>query len=489
MMTDLVEESLGKRGYRAEALLSLIRLRWFINLRWIMILCSWLCVTVEHLLNPAVSRPAGLTWVLVALTAVNVLWTGVSVGLRQYIARVGEGDSRTLRAAVTWANAQIAVDLLLLTAILRYTGGVENPMAIFYLFHMAIASLLLRAWQAILQGAWAFALYAGMGVGELYGVLTPHYEFLPGRSGFGLHAESAYVWAAAIVVGCGIFGTLYFTLRIASRLDERERVLRATNQALRQSQEVLQELQRRKAQFMRTAAHQLKSPLAVIQTQVGLIRDGLVPKESLDAYYEKVIRRCREAIDQVTDLLTFARLQEADPQRRPGSAADAGKVLSDLCERFAPLALAKGLQLEREIAAEEDLMVPVEPLDLADALGNLIDNSIKYTPAPGTVRVAATRQAGEVCLTVEDSGLGMPVETQQEMFDAYRRGRLALEAGITGSGLGLSIVRAVVEQCGGTIVVRSRPGQGSRFTVRLPALGTPGVDESRPQSFNVVRIE
>lgn len=489
MMTEADAESLDRGGYRAEALISLLRLRWFIHLRWIMVLCSWLYITLEHLLNPAVSRPAGLTWTLVVLTAVNVLWMGVSVLLRRYMARVGESDRRAIRAAVSWANAQIAVDLLLLTAILRYTGGIENPMAIFYLFHMAIASLLLGAWQAMLQGVWAFALYVGMGVGGLRGVFVPHYGFLPGREGFGLHTEPAYVWAMAIVVGCGIFGTLYFTLRIAARLDERERVLRAVNQALRDSQQLLQELQRRKAQFMRTAAHQLKSPLAVIQTQVGLIRDGLVPKESLGAYYEKVIRRCREAIDQVTDLLTFARLQEVDPQRKGDVAADSGKILSDLCERFAPLAVAKGLQLVREIGSGEDLTVPVEPLDLADALGNLIDNAIKYTPSPGRVRAVAAREGEMVCLVVEDSGLGMPVEAQQEMFDAYRRGRLALEAGITGSGLGLSIVRAVVEQAGGEIAVWSRPGEGSRFSVRLPSSADVGPGGTQHKTLNVVRIE
>ncbi len=487
----------GGRGYRAEALVSLVRLRWFIHLRWLMLLGLCAILMLERWNVGEWRRPSGLAWILGVLLAVNLFWWGLSWFLLRRIELAGREsrnaetskrrnvetskaesrgltcdveDASAIRVAVSYANAQIAVDLLLLTGILRYAGGVENPMAIFYMFHMAIAPLLLAPWQAFLQGAWAFLLYCLLGFGELLGWLTPHYCFLPFAPSPALYAEPEYVWVMVVVVGSGMFGTLYFTLRIAARLDERERVLRRVNAALRRSQAAVQELQRRKSQFMKTAAHQLKSPLAIIQTQVNLLRDGLVPEESQPGIYQKVITRCRLAIEQVTDLLTFARIQDSDPDRHRESRADLAEVVREHCERNEPLAESKKLEFTCEVLGDGGWIVQVDPRDLGDVVGNLIDNAIKFTESGGKVSVQVTGTGDSVSVTVVDTGIGMPLDTQREMFDSYRRGNLALEAGIYGSGLGLSIVRAVVEQAGGEIIVRSRPGEGSRFTIVLPTV-------------------
>ena len=309
-------------GYRAEALVSLVRLRWFIHLRWIMLIFLWTSLVVERLVSGRSLRPSGLVWTLLTLAAVNLFWWALSKSLLQRFDRYGDEDVGAIRVSSLFANVQIAIDLFFLTAIIRYSGGVESPMAIFYLFHMAIASLLLPGRQAFLQGAWAFLLYLLLSVGELFGGIKPHYDVLPFLPAPGRYSVDEYVWMMVVVVGCGIFGTLYFTLRIASRLDERERVLRSVNRALRQSQAAIQELQRRKAQFMRTAAHQLKSPLAVIQTQIHLLRDSPVPDTTRRQIYDKIITRCQVAIGQVHDLLTFARVQEADSARHARSRTD-----------------------------------------------------------------------------------------------------------------------------------------------------------------------
>ncbi|MBN2562513.1 MAG: HAMP domain-containing histidine kinase [Phycisphaerae bacterium] len=480
----------GGRGYRAEALVSLVRLRWFIHLRWLMLLCTCIFLALERWSVGEWARPSGLTWILLVLLAVNLFWWGFSRFLLGRIEIEGENEASVIRVAVAYANAQIGADLLLLTGILRYTGGVENPMAIFYLFHMAIAPLLLTTWQAFLQSVWAFVLYCSMCFGELLGWLTPHYCFLPFAPGPALYANSHYVCVMVVVVGSGIFGTLYFTRRIVGRLDERERVLRNVNAALRKSQAAIQELQRRKSQFMKTAAHQLKSPLAIIQTQVNLLRDGLVPAESQPKIFDKVIVRCRTAIGQVADLLTYARIQDADPWRHRESRADVAEVVRDLCEQHEPLVESKKLEFACEVPRDGDWTVLVDPRDLADAIGNLIDNAIRFTESGGKISVKVARAGDSVSVLVQDTGMGMPLETQREMFDAYRRGNLALEAGILGSGLGLSIVREVIEQAGGEIIVRSRPNEGSTFTILLPAgERPPGGPRLRSAGASVIRIE
>jgi len=500
-----------REAYRTGALISLLRLHWFIRFRWGIICAAFAVLLAEHLMVPGAQRPIQLIIVLLVLAGANLAWTVVSRSLFSKIEDSEAFDEEgVIRSALFFANMQVAFDLLLLTVILRYTGGVANPMAVFYLFHMAICSLVLRGWQAIVQGVWAVFLYALMGIGELGGWLTPHYALLPTMGDLHLHTLPEYVAAAIAIVACGVFGMLYFTLRIAGRLDERERQLRQVLDALQRSQAAITDLQQRRSRFMQTAAHQLKTPLAVIQTFAGLIRDEVVQGEAVRDTCKKIMYRCQEGINQVTELLTLARLQQADPAQRPGGSSDVREVVEELCRRYGPLAENKKIELRCIVSEGADLRAEVGLTDLTDCIGNLIDNAIKYTFGPGRVTVTAARTAstdlsgritltdpparpGEagtrapddarlddryVAVTVTDTGMGIdpavlaPREGAQStgsIFDAFRRGNSALAAGIPGTGLGLSIVLEVVEQAGGRVHVRSQPGKGSSFTVFLPA--------------------
>ena len=492
-----------REPYRTGALISLLRLRWFINLRWGMVVMAMGALVLERLVLGAPPRPRALVVTLLLVAGANVVWMAVSRIQRIRSLATDGNEEQTIRAALVFANAQVAIDLLLLTAILRYAGGVESPMALFYLFHMAIGSLLLKTWQALLQGMWAVTLYAALGVGELAGQIYPHYPFLTMVERAGWYEVPEYVAVAIGTLACGVFGTLYFTLRIASRLDERERQLREAHGALHQSQEAISELQSRRSRFMQTAAHQLKSPLAGIHTLAGLIRDEVVPEQTIREISAKIMRRCREGIAQVTELLTLARVQEADPRRHAATAQDVGAIAAEVCQQYEAQAREKNVTLSYGAVSGADLQVYVARTDLADCVGNLVDNAVKYTPDSGSVTVEVGRCSNEelserspaaggrvpsggdwVYVTVKDTGIGMDsngfVSGEDSVtgwvFDAFRRGNRALESGIAGTGLGLSIVREVVEQGGGQIRVHSQPGQGSTFQVMFPARPVGGED-------------
>lgn len=467
-------------------LVAMLRLRWFIRLRWVFLAAAAAVLALEQFLLPDATgggqRPGGLAAALVALGLINLGWTGLSYLLFHRAREEVDPACNGLRRTTVFANAQIAVDLLLLTCILRYTGGVESPMSIFYLFHVAIVALLLPRRDAILQAVWAMVLYAGLVVAEWAGWFSQHYDFLPNHCMY-LYEEPEFIIASLMVVACGIFGTLYFTLQITRRLEERDRQLRAANAALKQSQIAIQDLQRRRSRFMQTAAHQLKSPLAVIQTLTDLIRCNVVPKEAIPGTCEKIVKRCQDGIGQVSELLTLARVQEADPSRHSKSDADICKVVGELCERLRLVALDQNVTMTCNISENTELRVNVDPQDLGDCIGNLIENAIKYTRAGGKVTVMLSSEpppphAKTVSISVADTGIGINPELlrspdgelgHEPVFDAFRRGNNALAAGIPGTGLGLSIVREVVEQAGGRLRVSSRPNEGSTFTVTFPA--------------------
>jgi len=486
---------------RPYAMVVLLQVHWFIRLRWVFFASTFAVLAIERFVLPTVRRPAALLWAVLCIGAVNCLWIWISSLLRRQLESADADQRRAIRSGQIFVSAQIAVDLLLLTWIIGLTGGVENPMSVFYLFHIAISGLILPTWQAAIQACWAALLYAGMCLGQAQGWL-PYDPFLPHLGAANLYMQGQHVTAVVAIVTLAIFGSFYFTDRIGKVMDRREDMLNRANAALQASQRSIEELQRRRSRFMQTAAHQLKSPLAMVQTLANLIRDGIVTDEhGIHATCDKIARRASDGMQQVTELLALARVQEADTRRQRASLCDVGEVATEVCRKFAAVASEKQIRFEPRIPQCPDLRAYVNREDLVDCIGNLVDNAIKYTPGGGTVTVTVVcggktssgvplppppaslgrrhRSVDDyVYVTVQDTGIGIAEQAtspagsdvaHDSLFDAFRRGKTAIEAGIPGTGLGLSIVREVVEQAGGYIHVTSRPGAGATFTVCFPA--------------------
>jgi signal transduction histidine kinase len=474
-------------SYRADALGVLLRLNWFIRLRWLFVTVALGVLAAERFVFPDAQRPRALLAVVLSVAAINVAWTLAARWLHQQV-HTADHTAETQRSGLVFANAQVSADLLLLTGILHFTGGVENPMAVFYLFHVAISGLLLRRRHALFQSGWAVLLYAAMAAAEWCGWVG-HYALLPQLETLGLYKNGEYTLVLVGVITCAAFGTLYFTSRIARVVDAHAAQLMQANAALEQSRRAIQDLQRRRARFMQTAAHQLKGPLAIVQTLANLIRDGLVTDPAgIKATCDKITRRAAEGTVQVTELLTLARVQDADPARVRTSQVDVRTAMEDLSRKYHPLAEQKHLELTLWLPADGDLRVNLDPQDFRDCIGNLVENAIKYTPGPGRVRIAVTTKTSggrteSIAVHVSDTGIGIDpgllrsagkVLGDEPIFEAFRRGANVIAAGIPGTGLGLSIVREVVEQAGGRVWVMSRPGAGSAFTVTFPASGAAG---------------
>lgn len=480
---------------RPRVLLGMIRSRRFIRMRWIIALALLALYGLERWRQPDFQRPPEVAYCAIFLMLINLAWG--RIGRTWGDARESEAEDKCLRIRVLWfVNAQMCVDLLVLTVLVRYSGGIENPMTIFYLFHMLIAALLLRPLNALLQGCWALLLFGIVASGEYFGWLRPHYPFLPYAAG-APHQDWEYVLVVTATLAVGIFGTLYFTLRISFGLDEQEQRLRTAMNEAHLSRQALQDLQARRARFMRTAAHQLKSPLAGAQTLAGLVRDGIIAPQEAPTVCGRIVQRCREGITQVGELLTLARIQQADVRTLFGASCDVGEVVKDLVARQTPVAVEKTIVIECDVCAASDLRLSVDAVALRDCIGNLLENAIKYTAAGGRVSVRVRRgrllelirglkettwrssrgnDEEYIVVSVSDSGMGIAPEALAAMrdgitgtiFDAFRRGDQALEAQIPGSGLGLAIVLEIMEQLRGYIFVESQLHHGSTFTVAFP---------------------
>ncbi|UCE59717.1 MAG: HAMP domain-containing histidine kinase [Phycisphaerales bacterium] len=458
---------------RISVLWAMVRHHWFIRVRWLITLATILFLAVEAVQDPGFNRPWQLLLCIVALALVNIVWTAIGSAVLRNEPDENAISPSAIRNVTLFANAQMTVDLLLLTVILRYSGGIENPMSVFYLFHLMISVLLLTPFNAAVQGCWALVLYSALGVGECVGLIQPHYPFLASTQDSLLHTDWTYVLCGIGVLAAGVVGTLYFTYHISYRLDAQERELQEANTNLMRSQTAIKDLQARRSRFMLTAAHQLKGPLAGIETLAGLVRDGVVSADGLQNVVDRIIARCRQAIAQVTELLTLARVQEAPPSKHQHASTSIDECVAKVAEQFMAQAQAKDIELRVESTISGGDCAAIEQRDLEDCVANLIDNAIKYTPQGGLVTVRTSANELTLSVSVQDNGMGIAKGAEDDLFDPFRRGDLALAAGIPGSGLGLAIVREIVEQAHGHIDVHSVVGKGSEFTLRFPKCDAP----------------
>lgn len=457
-------------SFRDRVLLGIVSRHRFVRWRWGVIAGALALLGMTRLLDPSgFVRPwFQLVFWLVLLAVVNLVWAVVS-GVLLPADRGADGTTLSLvQRVVLFADAQIAADLLVLTLVLRYSGGVENPLSIFYLPHMLVAGLLLPPRHALLQGAWAAVAYGGLGLGEYSGWVRPHFPFMSSTADAMLYADSGYVLARVGVLSAGMLGTLFLAIRISSRLYDQEHALREANESLARSQASIELQQRRRSRFMRTAVHQLRSPLTGIEMLATLIRDKVASGEKADDLVARIILRCREAVAQVTELLTLERIEQGGTAR-PGAAETA---VSDLVERvagrFAEQAAHKGLTLRVDVEHCSRVLVAVDLRSLEDCIANLVENAIAYTEAGGNIELRASRCADGVSISVKDSGMGIVEQPVDGLFEPFRRGELAIAHRVPGSGLGLTIVREVVKQANGSITVMSAPGEGSEFIVSFP---------------------
>lgn len=471
--------------FRIRVLLALIEHQWFVRLRYIFVLLALMLLVVERAQPAAQPRPPML-WVMVAVLAlVNIVWTVVGRRLRGGLSGSDAPSAESINQ-VTWlVNAQMVLDILILTGMLRFSGGIENPMAIFYLFHMLIAALLLKPFNALIQGAWALLLFAGLAAGECLGWIAPHYRFVAWAESLAAHSDPLYVVVSVGVLAAGVVGTLYFTLQISLGLDEQERELCEANAALRASKEAIERLQERRSRFLRTAAHQLKTPLTGIEMLAGLIRDGIVGTNDVAKTVGRIIQRCRDATAQVTELLMLERVEGAPLDRHTVTGTRVSTALGRSIQKIRAQVEAKGIQFTAAIDCDAQLTVAVDTRDFEDCIGNLLDNAVKYTVAAGgKIGLVARPDDGGVRIEIRDNGIGIASTSLESIFEPFHRGNEALVANIPGSGLGLTIVREIVEQARGRITVSSQPGQGSEFALWFPLWTVAERDKAPIVSWN-----
>ena len=257
---------------------------------------------------------------------------------------------------------------------------------------------------------------------------------------------------------------IVFTSLVFSDISRSQRYRRELEEANRYAEQLL----RNREQLMLTVTHDIKSPLSSIIGYIDLLEGTRL--ERRQRYFLGNMKGSAEHILRLAnDLLDFSRL-EAGEMEVNRVRYNPKRLLEEVVESFVPLAGKKGLELKQEIGRGLDLSCEGDPLRVRQVVVNLVSNAVKYTQE-GKVTVAAYATEGresQLVVVVKDTGPGMTEEEQRMVFKEFTRLDDPHTAGTEGTGLGLTITLKLVKLMGGRVLVESRKGEGSTFTVRLP---------------------
>ena len=229
-----------------------------------------------------------------------------------------------------------------------------------------------------------------------------------------------------------------------------------------------QELVRLRSEFVSGVSHELRTPLAQIRLLAELLRLGKIPSDERRERSLRIIdQEARRLTFLVESILNFSGL---DRDKVVPTMTDVAAEIDEIVTGFEPLASNHGVQLETNL--ERGLVANVDPAALRQILLNLLDNAVRYGPEGQTVKVTTESHNGTWRLTVEDQGMGIPATERERIFEPYYRLNRDARGEKGGSGIGLAVVRGLVEKHGGRVTVGdSAAGSGARFSLELPVAG------------------
>ena len=293
---------------------------------------------------------------------------------------------------------------------------------------------------------------------EALDVVLPRYPYREHTRVIG----EAHQFLLEMMIAYGVKYKEYLELKVRESLrDAESRATRETERALE-----AERLQREKTEILAVIAHEMRTPITVARGNLDLASRSL-SQGRVDPATE-LLASARQALDRLSRL--SADLVEASRGDIPEieiTPQDLSSILTQASHWLRPAAEAKGIVIEYTGEGQQHAILGNRDA-LLSVFGNLLSNAVRYTPAPGRVKIEVIPEQDRVAVVVRDTGIGMTPEVQARIFDKFYRGPEARTIEAKGLGLGLALVRQILNAHGGEVTVESAPGQGSAFHVYLP---------------------
>ncbi|MFA5403502.1 MAG: HAMP domain-containing sensor histidine kinase [Ignavibacteria bacterium] len=359
---------------------------------------------------------------------------------------------------------QIQLDLLMLGLIVYYTGGIESPFYIFYIFHMIIGSMILPGYIIYTTAGIIVTSFYLLSLGEYWGLIS-HYG-ITGLYNSPIYNNLEYVIIFATAFGVMMVVSVFLANSITSALYRREQDLKITLDKLNNAEKI-------KQKYIIGVVHEIKSPIAVVQSYLDLILGKYAGPvtENIEDKLKKARHRSEEAIEIINDVLHISRLKLLDEIKK--DEVNIYEILDGIIGKRKIQAESKNISLnlfdKRE--KKKDLFADKSLLDLA--FSNLIGNSIKYTKEGGKIEVVIFEGDEYIGIEISDNGIGIPDTDKRKIFSEFYRASNVKHNIHEGTGTGLTVVKQIIEQHGGGISFESpsrladEKGRGTSFNVKL----------------------
>jgi signal transduction histidine kinase len=277
-----------------------------------------------------------------------------------------------------------------------------------------------------------------------------------------------------------LLSAIHASLRARARQYE----LRDHVEALSEAETALRVADRRKDEFLAMLAHELRNPLAPIRTATELLPRIIPPGDQrVDSMLGIVRRQVGQLSRLVDDLLDVSRITQGRIELQQ-EVLDVSSIVAQALESVEPLMADKEHVVLRQ-ANLPALYVMGDRARLVQCVSNILTNSAKYTDARGRIQISLRQESGFAVLSVQDNGIGMPADLLPTVFDLFVQSERSLDRSLGGLGIGLSVVKQLVEMHHGTVTARSPGlGQGSVFEIRLPLVAAPAAMLAADQPAN-----
>ena len=428
------------------------RAYWLVRLRWVaIVMLAGATFVAGRFMSIALARSA-----LYTLSGLLLVYNFVLHDLLRYWTWGGKEPSpRRIGRMLTF---QISADLVVLTTILHFSGGIENPFSFFYVFHMILVSILRSKWHSYVQATSAVILFGGVVILEGLGVLR-HYD-LVGFAAHGLYDNPVFVFGFLFVFTVTLYLVVYMTTSISEQL-------RMQQDNYERANALLEEKDQLKNQYVLRLTHDIKGHLAAIQSCLEIVIDGTVGplNDKQTDLIDRSHRRTVKCMAFITALLKLTRMKltgELEMER-----FSLKNCVFNALAAVQNRARNKAIAVTHAIDSSVD-EIPGEAVLIEETLTNLLFNAVKYTPHGGQVSLAVDEEGPLLRVTIRDTGIGIPDEAMAHIFEEFYRAANARATERDGSGLGLAFARQVVERHGGRIEARNNPDGGTTFTFTLP---------------------
>lgn len=365
------------------------------------------------------------------------------------------------------ALLQMFLDMLALSLLTYYTGGVESPLYIFFIFHMIIGSMILPGYVIYTIAGTVVAVFTIFSLLEYYGIV-PHHG-LNGLFGTPMYNKIDFIIIVSSAFGIMMVVSVFLANTIASALYRREQELKITLELLSEAEKV-------KQKYTMGVVHEIKSPIVAVQSFLDLVLQKFLGP--VDIKIEEKLSRARmrtdEAIQIINDVLRISNLKLLDKITKEDFDLDEffGEIISK--RRVQAEFKNIGLIYNNNLKEKANLSGDKGMLELA--FSNLVGNAVKYTNNGGKIEVVVDNgtDENEIIIEVCDNGMGIPENDQEKIFQEFFRASNVRLVKYEGTGLGLSVVKQIIEQHDGSISLLSpsrmadKNGPGTCFRITLP---------------------